>query len=64
MSNVKIPAIVKEIVPGPTEILREAIIVLAGVLIAAYVLNKFPAAKKYVEDASVTVKDGKGNTLY
>jgi hypothetical protein len=62
--NIKVPAIVTKIVPGPTAILRESIIVLGGVLIAAYVISRFPALKKFVTDASITVNDSKGNNLY
>jgi hypothetical protein len=62
--NIQLPAVVKKIVPAPTEILREAVIVLAGVLIASYVLSRFPALKKFVGDASITVNDKQGNNLY
>jgi hypothetical protein len=43
---------------------REALIVLGGVLIAAWVLSKFPALQQFVASNSVTVKDGNGNTLW
>jgi len=62
--SIKIPAIVKDIVPAPTAILREGLIVLGGVLIAAYVISRFPALKKFVADASITVNDTKGNNYY
>ena len=64
MKNIKLPPVVAKIVPAPTEILREAVIVLAGVLIAAYVISRFPALKKFVGDASITVNDKQGNNLY
>jgi hypothetical protein len=63
-SGIKLPPVVKAIVPAPTEMLREAIIVLAGVLIASYVLSRFPGLKKYVSDASITVNDKQGNNLF
>ena len=63
-SSFKVPAIVKDIVPAPTAILRESIIVLGGVLIAAYVISRFPALKKFVAGASITVNDKQGNNIW
>lgn len=62
--SIKVPAIVGKVIPAPTEIVRESLIVLGGVLIAAYVISRFPALKKFVTDASITVNDRNGNTLY
>lgn len=62
--NIQVPAIVKRVIPAPTDIVRESLIVLGGVLIAAYVISRFPALKKFVTDASITVNDSKGNNLY
>lgn len=53
-----------KIIPTGPEVLREALIVLGGVLIAAWVLSKFPALQQFVASNSVTVKDGNGNTLW
>lgn len=54
----------KKIIPTGPEVVREALIVLGGVLIAAWVLSKFPALQQFVASNSVTVKDGNGNTLW
>jgi hypothetical protein len=54
----------KKIIPTAPEVLREALIVLGGVLVAAWVLSKFPALQQFVASNSVTVKDGNGNTLW
>jgi len=54
----------KKIIPTGPEVLREALIVLGGVIIAAWVLSKFPALQQFVASNSVTVKDGNGNTLW
>jgi hypothetical protein len=54
----------KKIIPTGPEVLREALIVLGVVLIAAWVLSKFPALQQFVASNSVTVKDGNGNTLW
>lgn len=62
--SIKVPAFVKQVVPAPTAIVRESIIVLGGVLIAAFVISRFPALKKFVSDASITVNDSKGNNFY
>lgn len=54
----------KEIIPTGPQVAREALIVLGGVLIAAWILSRFPALKKFVTDASITVNDSHGNNLY
>lgn len=54
----------QKIIPEPTAIAREAIIVLGGVLIAAWVLSKFPALQSFVASNSVTVKNSDGATLW
>lgn len=40
----------KNIIPAPAAILREAIIVLGGALIAAFILSKLPPLKQYVKE--------------
>lgn len=55
---------IKKIIPEPTAILREGLIVLGGVLIVAHILSKFPTLQSFVQSNSVTVKDGDGNTLW
>ncbi|MGZ4837640.1 MAG: hypothetical protein ACXVZR_03760 [Terriglobales bacterium] len=47
----------KNIIPTAPEVLREALIVLGGVLIASYVLSQFPGLKKFVTANSVTVPE-------
>lgn len=37
-------------IPKPGEVLREALIVLGGAIIAAVVVGQFPALKKYLQD--------------
>jgi hypothetical protein len=60
----KIPPVIKEIIPSGPQILREGLIVLGGVLIAAWVISRFPKVKKFVSDASITVNDARGTNLY
>ena len=53
----------KTIIPTGPEIARETIIVLCGLLAAAFILSRIPALRKFVTDNSLTLKDGQGNTL-
>lgn len=57
-------SVLKQLIPSPLEIGREAIIVMAGVTIAALVINYFKPWQKAVQDASITVKDQSGNVLW
>lgn len=54
----------KAIIPTGPEIARETIIVLGGLLIAAFLISRFPAVRKFVTDNSLTVKDGRGRNLF
>lgn len=49
---------IKEIIPPPAAVMREGFIVLGGILIAAFIISRFPALKSFVVDNSVTLKDG------
>ncbi|UQV48333.1 hypothetical protein KIV45_18975 [Janthinobacterium lividum] len=53
-----------KIIPTGPEVAREAIIVLGGILIAAYVLSRFPKIRDWVAAQSITVKDTSGRQLY
>ncbi|PJJ17823.1 hypothetical protein CLU90_1003 [Janthinobacterium sp. 67] len=53
-----------KIVPTVPEVAREGLIVLGGILIAAYVLSRFPKIRDWVAAQSITVKDSSGRTLY
>jgi len=55
---------IKKIIPSGPEVAREALIVLGGVLIAAWILSRFPALQKFVTDNSITVKNKDGNVMY
>ena len=54
----------KGIIPTGPQVAREALIVLGGLLVAAFILSRFPKLQKFVTDNSLTVKDDKGNTLF
>lgn len=49
---------IKEIIPPPVAVMREGLIVLGGILIAAFIISRFPSLKTWVTDNSVTLKDG------
>lgn len=44
------------ILPTGPEVARETLVVLAGVLLAAYVLSRFPKLRDFVSAQSITVK--------
>ncbi|MFZ4878434.1 hypothetical protein ACL9RI_25390 [Janthinobacterium sp. Mn2066] len=54
----------RDIIPTGPQVAREALIVLGGVLIAAFILSRFPKLQSFVSQNSLTVKDGQGNILY
>lgn len=54
----------KTIIPTGPQVAREALIVLGGVLIAAFILSRFPALQKFVTSNSLTVKGPDGSVLY
>ncbi len=37
--------------PSPKEIIREAVIVIAGAMLAAFVMKQLPSAKQHIKDA-------------
>ncbi|MBC3878772.1 hypothetical protein H8K38_13240 [Undibacterium sp. FT79W] len=51
-------------IPSLHEVVKEGIIVLAGTLLAAYVISRVPAVKALVEGNTLTVKDDKGTVIY
>ena len=54
----------KTIIPTGPSVAREALTVLAGVLIAAFILSRFPALQKFVTDNSLTVKRDDGQVMF
>lgn len=52
-----VETIIKQIIPTVPEVLREALIVVGGVLVASWVLSNFPALKEYVTANSVTLPE-------
>lgn len=56
-------SIIKSIIPAPTEVAREALIVLGGLLIAAWIISRFPKVQAFVQNSSINLKDGNGNTI-
>ncbi len=56
--------LLKKIIPEPTAIIREGIIVLGGVLIAAFIINRIPAFQRFVQNASITIRNEKNEVIY
>jgi hypothetical protein len=57
-------SILKTIIPTPGEVGREALIVLGGILIAAYIISRFPKLQTFVQASSVTVRDSNKNVIF
>lgn len=55
---------IKQIIPSPVAVAREGLIVLGGVLIAAFILSRFPRLREWVGGQSITVRDPNNNVLW
>lgn len=55
---------IKQIIPTPVAVARETLVTVCGVLIAAWIISKFPTLQTFVKQNSVVVKDENGNVLY
>lgn len=55
---------IASLIPTGPQVAREALIVLGGVLIAAFVISRFPSLQKFVSDNSVTVKTDTGTVIW
>lgn len=55
---------IRDVVPPPARIATEVLIVLGGVLGAAFIISQFPALQKLVQSNSVVVKSDKGEVLF
>ncbi|WP_373992213.1 hypothetical protein [Duganella sp. BuS-21] len=53
-----------KMIPTPVEVGREGLIVLGGLLIAAFILSRFPKVRDWVTGQSITVKDNRNNILF
>ncbi|MGZ8301210.1 MAG: hypothetical protein ACXW2U_00750 [Telluria sp.] len=56
----KLPAVI----PPPVAVMREGLIVLGGILIAAFILSRFPKVRDWVGAQSLTVRDSNNNVLF
>jgi hypothetical protein len=54
----------EKIIPTGPEVGREIIIVLLGVLGAAFILSRFPQLQQFVTSNSLTVKNDQGAVLF
>lgn len=55
---------IQKYLPEHHLIVREGLIVVGGVLLAAFFLSRFPKLKAFVSQASITVDDKQGNNLF
>jgi hypothetical protein len=55
---------IKAYIPTAPEIVRESIVAVFGVLLAAFVISRVPALRHFVQQNSLVVKDQSGNVLY
>jgi hypothetical protein len=53
-----------DLIPTPTRVVQEGIIVLGGILLAAFFLSRFPRLRDWVSSQSITIKDPQGRTLF
>lgn len=56
-------SLLKNVIPAPSEVVREGLIVLGGLLLAAWIISKFPKVQTFVQNSSINLKDGNGNTI-
>ncbi len=61
MANLKVN--LSKIIPTGPELAREGLIVLGGILLAAFILSRFPRLRDWVGAQSLVIKDSKNNTL-
>lgn len=54
----------KKVIPEPEAMLREIIIVGAGVIGFAFIVSRFPKLQAFIQNSSITVKDQNNNVLY
>lgn len=54
----------KDFIPSLPELSREVLIVLVGLVGAAFILSRFPALRDFVTGNSLTVKDQTGQVLF
>lgn len=52
-----------KIIPPWHAMAREIILVSVGILGTAWLISRFPKAKQFVTDNSVTLKDGNGDII-
>jgi hypothetical protein len=53
-----------KILPTVPELAHSTLVTLGGLLLAAFILSRFPKVGAFVAGQSLTVKDGSGKTIY
>lgn len=52
------------IIPTVPEMTKEGLKILGGLLVAAFILSRFPKLRDWVAGQSITVQDANKTTLY
>lgn len=52
------------ILPTVPELAKSTLITLGGVLLAAFIISRFPKVRAFVAGQSISVKDANGNILF
>ncbi len=53
-----------KVLPSAPEVVHSAILSLAGLLLAAFILSRVPKVRDFVAGQSIRVTDGSNNTLF
>ena len=54
---------INDYIPTPQKLAQETIVALASVVIAAWIISRFPTVKAFVKANSLTVNDQTGNPI-
>lgn len=55
---------IEKVIPPWHLVAREGLIVLGGIVIAAFVISRFPKLQQFVQENSLTLKDSNGNVIW
>ena len=54
---------ITDLLPTPQKLAQETVVALASVIIAAWIISRFPSVKAFIKANSLTVDDQTGNTI-
>ena len=50
--------------PPTSDVIKDGILALTSIVIAAFIISRVPAIRKFILSNSLTVNDTQGNVLY